>query len=66
MNRKKAIKFLENSFPPYNKCTVITEVSDEIVAILDYGRNDKIRVKVGYGYGSSDGGNYKLIQTDFI
>ena len=64
MNNKDVMKFIDSNFPPYNKCTIIEEKREKTIAILDYGKNDKLRVTVGIENG--DYSLYKLLQTDFI
>lgn len=64
MNKKKIDRFLSINFPEYNNCTIIKDSGDIAVAVLEYGKNDKLRVTIGL-----DGDNqsvYKLLQTDFI
>lgn len=64
VGKKKLKQFLENNFPPYNSYEVLQETDDKIVAVLNYGVKDKIRVTIGY---ADDGYNLlKLLQTDFI
>lgn len=64
MNNKKVKQFLENSFPPYDNYEIIQNTDEKVIAVLNYGRKDKIRVTIGY---SKDGyNNCKLLQTDFI
>ena len=64
MNRKKVLKFIDNNFPPCNKCTIIKEGDEETVAVLDYGEKDKLQIRVGYFDESHN--LYRLLQTDFI
>ena len=64
MKIKKLNSFLENNFPPYEKYEIIENKEDKIVAVLYYGKKDKIRITLGYadeGYSL-----LKLLQTDFI
>lgn len=64
MNKKKLKHFLDINFPQYNNCTILEDTDEKAVAILEYGKYDKIRVTIGL-----DGESqilYKLLQTDFI
>jgi len=64
MNKKKVMQFIDSNFPPCKNYTIITEGSDEAVAVLDYGGSDRLRIRVGY---CDEGHNlYRLLQTDFI
>ena len=64
MKIKKVKQFLENSFPPYIDYEILQNTDDKVVAILNYGRKEKIRVTIGY---TDDGYSLlKLIQTDFL
>ena len=64
MNNKKVMKFIDDSFPPYNSCTIIEEKGDKTIALLEYGKNDRLRVTVGVENG--DYSLYRLLQTDFV
>lgn len=64
MNNKKVMRFIDNNFPPYNSCTIIEEKDDKTIAILEYGKTDRLRVTVGIEDG--DYSLYRLLQTDFI
>lgn len=62
--KKNVRQFLETNFPPYTNCTIVEERADRTIAVLDYGRFDKIRVTLGY---EDDSHKFcKLLQTDFI
>lgn len=64
MNKRKVKQFIENNFPPYDNYEILQDTDDKVVAILNYGRKDKIRVTIGY---VDDGYSLlKLLQTDFI
>lgn len=64
MNKRKVKQFIENNFPPYDNYEILQDTDDKVVAILNYGRKDKIRVTIGY---ADDGYSLlKLLQTDFI
>lgn len=64
MNKRKVKQFIENNFPPYDNYEILQDTDDKVVAILNYGRTDKIRVTIGY---ADDGYSLlKLLQTDFI
>ena len=64
MNKLKVQQFLDKSFPPYRTCTIVKEGHDTMTAVLDYGRNDRVRVVVGID--AENTSLYKLLQTDFI
>ena len=64
MSRRSVEKFLESSFPAYENYTIVEENGNKIVAILDYGKYDKLRVT--FGYDKSSHMLYKLLRTDFI
>ncbi len=64
MNIKKVQQFLDKSFPPYKNCTIVKEGDDTTIAILDFGRDDKLKVTVGIDTEATN--LYKLLQTDFV
>lgn len=64
VTKKKIKQFLENNFPPYDDYEIVQDTPDKVVAVLNYGRKDGIRVTIGY---ADDGYSLlKLLQTDFI
>ena len=64
MNKKKVLQFIDSNFPPYNKCTIVEECGDEAIAVLDYGKNDRLQIRVGCF--DDNHSLYRLLQTDFI
>ena len=64
MSNKKVMKFIDTNFPSYNSCTIIEEKADRTIAILEYGKSDRLKVTVGTE--GTDYNLYRLLQTDFI